>query len=78
MRTLSEACQTESMPSSLLFLANLTLIAYGLYLQDVESALMRALNMDDMDRAQILRERLQTIDAAIQQIQVHRLMQHMI
>lgn len=26
--------------------------------------------MDDMDRAQLLRDRLQTIDAAIQEIQV--------
>ncbi len=31
---------------------------------------MRALNVDDMATAQILRERLQTIDAAIQEIQV--------
>lgn len=31
---------------------------------------MRALNVDDMSTAQILRERLQTIDAAIQEIQV--------
>ena len=38
--------------------------------QDVEASLMRALNVDDMTTAQILRERLQTIDAAIQEIQV--------
>ena len=31
---------------------------------------MRALNVDDMATAQILRERLQTIDAAVQEIQV--------
>lgn len=41
-----------------------------LFLQDVEASLMRALNVDDMATAQILRERLQTIDAAVQEIQV--------
>ena len=34
---------------------------------------MRALNVDDMATAQIYRERLQTIDAAVQEIQVHGL-----
>lgn len=37
--------------------------------QDLDAALTRALNTDDIERAQDLRERLQKVDEAVQEIQ---------
>ena len=38
-------------------------------LQDLDSALQRALNTDNLERAQELRQRLQMIDEAVEEIQ---------